>query len=176
LVYTMPSVLSSCVLVTAVLWTIDRGVVTVDVHMVEQLASLDLFVASLWLIRTLDGKIIQDVEQKLRSRTRTGKSSRTATGWADARILVPTGCAIETVATEVVIAVGDNNRVDKGAPADGTHEVAVVCRHIVQGSQVDSFLHAVCYMDALSDVQGTICEHDQDEKEQVLDSIERRRN
>jgi hypothetical protein len=55
-----------------------------------------------------------------------------------------------------MVAFGDNNRIDESAPADGTHEVAVVCRHIVEGSQVDlSFLHIVYYMDALSEVEGT---------------------
>lgn len=33
--------------------------------MVEQVASLDLFVASLELVGTLDNEIIQDVEQEL---------------------------------------------------------------------------------------------------------------
>jgi hypothetical protein len=54
----------------------------------------------------------------------------------------------------VVVTVGDNNRVDKGAPADGTHEIAVVYRHIVEGAQVDlSFFHLVSHMDALLEVE-----------------------
>jgi hypothetical protein len=63
----MLSILPPGLLGAAVLWTIDQGVVAVDLHVVEQVASLDLFVASLGLLRTLDDEIIQDVEQKLRS-------------------------------------------------------------------------------------------------------------
>lgn len=42
----------------------------------------------------------------------------------------------------MMVAVGYNNRVDKGAPADRAHEIAVIRRHIVECSKVDdSFLH-----------------------------------
>jgi hypothetical protein len=127
LMHTMSSVFPLCLLGAAVFRTIYQGVVAVDVYVVKQVASLDLFVASLGLVRTLDNEVIQDVEQELRSGPRADQSSRTATGWTVARILIPAGCTVQTVATEVVVTVGDNDRVDKGAPTDGAHEVAVVC-------------------------------------------------
>jgi hypothetical protein len=60
--YTVPSIFPLCLLVAAVFGTIYQGIVAVEVHVIEQVTSLDLFVASLGLARTLDNEIIQDVE------------------------------------------------------------------------------------------------------------------
>ena len=62
----MASIFPSCLLVAAIFGAVDQGVIAIDVHVVDQVASLDLFVASLWLIRTFDNEIIQDVEQQFR--------------------------------------------------------------------------------------------------------------
>lgn len=55
-------VLASYSLVAAVFRTFDQGIRAVDVEVVGQVASLDLFVASIGLVGTLDDEIIQDVE------------------------------------------------------------------------------------------------------------------
>jgi hypothetical protein len=47
LMHTMFSVLPPCLLVTIILWTIDQGVFAVEMHVVDQVASLDLLVATL---------------------------------------------------------------------------------------------------------------------------------
>lgn len=61
--------------------------------------------------------------------------------------MVPAGCVVEAVAAEMVVAVGYNHGVDKGAPADRTHQIAVIRRHVVEGAQVDfSFLHNYLFL------------------------------
>lgn len=62
----MRGILSADFFVAFMVWTVDCGVVAVDVDVVEQVASLDLFVASLRVIWALDDEVIQDIEQKLR--------------------------------------------------------------------------------------------------------------
>jgi hypothetical protein len=62
---TVLSVFPSCLLVAVVLWAGDQGAIAVKVDVIEQVASLDLFVASLELVRTPDDKVIQNVEQEL---------------------------------------------------------------------------------------------------------------
>lgn len=67
LVHTMRSIFSQDFAVALAVWTLNQGIVAVDVDVVEQVASLDLFVAAVGLIWALDHEIIQDVEQKLGS-------------------------------------------------------------------------------------------------------------
>ena len=68
--------------------------------------------------------------------------------------MVPAGCVVEAVTAEVMVAVSDNDRVDEGTPTDGTHEIAVVRRHIVEGAQVDlSFFHLAPHIDKVSEVR-----------------------
>jgi hypothetical protein len=68
-------------------------------------------------------------------------------------VLVPAGCVVEAVTAEVMVTVGDNDRVDEGTPTDGTHEIAVVRRHIVECAQVDlSFFHLASHIDTRSEV------------------------
>ena len=63
---TVSSVFSLCLLVAVILRAVDHGVVAVDVQVVEQVASLDLSVASLGLIWACHNEIVQDVEQEFR--------------------------------------------------------------------------------------------------------------
>lgn len=65
LVHAMRTVLSSYFAVAFMIRAVNQGVVAVDVDVVEQVASLYLFVAALGRIRALDDEIIQDIEQKL---------------------------------------------------------------------------------------------------------------
>lgn len=67
LVHAMRAIFSLYLAIAFIVWTVDQGVVAVNVDVVEQMASLDLFVTSLGLIWALDNEIIQDVEQKLGS-------------------------------------------------------------------------------------------------------------
>lgn len=46
----------------------------------------------------------------------------------------------ETIATETVIAVVEDDGVDKGAAADGTHEVAIVVGHVVQQTHIHRWI------------------------------------
>jgi len=62
----MFSVFSLCLLVAVILSAVDHGVVAVDVHVVDQVASLDLTVASRGLVWALYNEIVQDVEQEFR--------------------------------------------------------------------------------------------------------------
>lgn len=64
---TLASVFPSCLLVAAIFGAVDQGVIAIKVQVINQVASLDLFVASLWLVRTFDDEIVQDVEQHFRS-------------------------------------------------------------------------------------------------------------
>ena len=50
----------------------------------------------------------------------------------------------QAVAAEMVIALRHNDGVDKGTPADGTHQVIIVWRDILESAEVQvSFLHHV---------------------------------
>lgn len=62
----LTGVFSSRLLVTAIFRAVDQGVIAIDVQVVNQVTSLDLVVASLWLIGTFDNEIVQDVEQEFR--------------------------------------------------------------------------------------------------------------
>jgi len=66
LMRTMSSVFSLCLLVAVILRAVDHGVIAVDVHVVDQVASLDLTVASLGLVWALYNEVVQDVEEEFR--------------------------------------------------------------------------------------------------------------
>jgi hypothetical protein len=154
-VHTLLRISPSHLLPAARFHALDRRVGTVYLDVIDDMSPLDLLVASLGLVRTLDDEFVEHVEQELGSRSRCIQSSRPPTSWAGARVLLPAICVLEAVAAEMVVTVCYDDWRHKHAPTDWAQEVAVIVGHMFKCSKIYCFveLHHYC---ACLDSQQTI--------------------
>lgn len=120
----------------------DQDKPTVNGHVVLHLATLDIRAAALVRFRTLHKQVIQDIDQNLtcgRSRAKLGGCAAGGTISTGTERTVGTGVSprlANAVAAEAMIALAQDHRVNKGASADGTHQIVIVGSDVFQQTKV----------------------------------------